>query len=52
MWLREVTTIEESEQEPPKDEQSPLEGLEAMIGERNVRRAKKPDAIKKQGRKT
>jgi hypothetical protein len=52
MWLREVTTIEESEQEPPKEEQSPLEGLEAMIGERNARRAKKPDAVKKQRGKT
>jgi hypothetical protein len=29
-----------------------LEGLEAMIGERNARRAKKPDAVKKQRGKT
>ena len=25
MWLRSVTTIEEREDEPPKDEQSPFE---------------------------
>jgi len=51
MWLREVTTIEESEQEPPKEEQSPFEGLEARFSERNARRAKKPDAVKKRGGK-
>ena len=32
IWLREVTTIEERRDEPPKDEQSPFQDLDQRLG--------------------
>ncbi len=39
LWLRAVTTVEEREDEPPRDQQSPLQDLHRMTEE--IRKDKK-----------